>query len=103
MNFLAEQETFLEKQFQQFTEKLLSFFVDNYDKKLLKIERLSAQSSLTSRHVLIQSSQAAIRLKETLYGMWKERAMVDALDVKIKERIKLIDEEIKASIEKGKY
>ena len=98
-----EQETFLEKQFQQFTDKLLSFFVDNYDKKLLKIERLSAQSSLTSHHVLIQSSQAAIRLKETLYGMWKEKAMVDALDVKIKERIKLIDEEIKASIEKGKY
>jgi len=99
----AEQQTFLEKQFQQFTEKMLSFFVDNYDKKLMKIEQLSALSYLTSQYTLTQSSQAAIRLKETLYALWKDRATVDALDEKIKERIKIISEEINCKIEKGNY
>lgn len=101
---LPEREkTFIENQFQQFTEKLLSFFVDNYDKKLMKIEHLSAMSFLFANHILSQASQAAVREKELLYSVWKDSAKVDALDGKIKERIKVIIEEIKIKFDKGEF
>jgi hypothetical protein len=99
----VEQQSFLQNQFNQFTEKLLSFFMENYDKKLLKIEHLSAMSFLFSNHILSQASQTAVREKEMLYSTWKDKAKVDALDEKIKERIRIILEEIQTKFNNGKY
>ena len=97
------EQTFLEKQFQQFTEKMLSFFVDNYDKKLLNIERLSAMSYLTAFESLVQSAQSAAREKEVLYATWKDRATVDSFDNKILERLNAIIANIKSKFDKGQY
>jgi hypothetical protein len=99
----AEQESFLEKQFQQFTEKMLSFFVDNYDKKLMKIERLSAMSYLTGFESLIQSAQSAAREKEVLFATWKDKTMVESFDSKILERVNAIISRIKSKYDEGKY
>jgi hypothetical protein len=96
-------QTFIEKQFEQFTKKLLSFFVENYDKKLLKIENLSAMSFLISNSILSQACQTAIREKELLYSVWKDAARVDALDGKIKDRINIIMNEINIKIDKGEF
>jgi hypothetical protein len=97
------EQTFIEKQFEQFTKKLLSFFVENYDKKLLKIEHLSAMSFLISNSILSQACQTAIREKELLYSLWKDAARVDALDGKIKDRINIIMNEINLKIDKGEF
>ena len=101
---LPEREkTFLEKQFQQFSDTLLSFMTDNFDKKLAKIQHSSALSNLTAYQSLIQSTQAALRTKEILSDKYNDEQKIKASDERIKARLTAIREDIKKELESGKY
>jgi hypothetical protein len=101
---LPERErTFLEKQFQQFSDTLLSFITDNFDKKLSKIQHSSALSNLTAYQSLIQSTQAALRTKEILSDKYNDEQKIKASDERIKARLTAIREDIKKELESGKY
>ncbi len=101
-NEIPEREkTFLEKQFHEFTESILSFMVDKFDKKLIKMEAKMGMAYLTSYQALLQSAQGAVRSKELLSSLWKDEGKVNALDDKIRARIKAIQEDIKKRIESG--
>lgn len=95
------EKTFIEKQFHEFTESLLSFMVNKFDKRLIKMEAKIGMSYLTSYQTLLQSAQSAVRSKELLSSLWKDEAKVNALDDKIKARIKAIQEDIKKRLESG--
>jgi hypothetical protein len=100
---LPEREkTFLEKQFQQFSDTLLSFMTENFDKKLSKIQQSAAFSNLTAYQSLIQSVQAALRTKEILSATCNEE-QIKASDERIKARIIAIREDIKKDFDSGKY
>jgi hypothetical protein len=101
-NDLPEREkTFIEKQFHEFTESLLSFMVEKFDKKLNRIESRMGLTYYTTYQSMMQSAQGAVRSKEILSSLWKDEAKVNALDDKIKIRIKAIQEDIKKKIESG--
>jgi hypothetical protein len=101
---LPEREkTFLEKQFQQFSDTLLSFMTDDFDKKLAKIQHSSALSNLTAYQSLIQSTQAALRTKEILSDKYNDEQKIKASDERIKARLTAIREDIKKELESGKY
>jgi hypothetical protein len=101
-NDLPERDkTFIEKQFHEFTESLLSFMVEKFDRKLLNIENKLAQNYLTSYQSMLQSTQGAVRSKELLLSLWKDETKVNALDDKIRARIKAIQDDIKKRLESG--
>jgi hypothetical protein len=101
-NDMPEREkTFIEKQFHEFTESLLSFMVEKFDKKLNRIEARMGLTYYTTYQSMMQSAQGAVRSKELLSSLWKDEAKVNALDEKIKSRIKSIQEDIKKKIESG--
>lgn len=101
---LPEREkTFIEKQFQQFSDTLLSFMTENFDKKLAKIQHSSALSNLTAYQSLIQSTQAALRTKEILSDKYNDEQKIKASDERIKARLTAIREDIKKELESGKY
>jgi hypothetical protein len=96
---LPEREkTFIEKQFQQFTEKLLSFFVENYDKKLLATWHYSKLSSIISRQAMYQAAQASERSKAALLQAFITEAKGNAESEAIKRKLAIIDGPIKDKI-----
>jgi hypothetical protein len=96
-------KSFLEKQFQQFSDTLLSFMTENFDKKLAGIQHSSALSNLTAYQSLIQSTQAALRTKEILSDKYNDEQKIKASDERIKARLTAIREDIKKELESGKY
>jgi hypothetical protein len=110
-NELPEREkTFLEKQFHEFAETLLSFFVDKFDKRLLNIESLSKLSTIIGRQTLYQSVQASERSRTAMVQTFitEARASKEAattqekqahIDGIIKEKIISINSTIKKEME----
>jgi len=108
---LPEREkTFIEKQFHEFTERLLSFFVENYDKKLLSIQHYSKLSSIISRQTMYQAAQASERSKASLFQAFITEAKGNAeselykkkmaiTEGNIVDKIKSINETIKKEME----
>ena len=101
---LPEREkTFLEKQFQQFSDSLLSFMTETLDKKLVKIERSSSSSHVMAYQALIQSTQAAVRSKELLMTALQDEKKVADIDGKIRERLNALKEDTKQKFATGSY
>lgn len=103
-NELPEREqTFIEKQFQLFADKLLSFLIKNVDTKIEKLQHRTTMAYITCYYSLLQSTQSAVRSKEILSYLLKDDKILLATDDNIKIKVKAIQDDIKKKYDSGDY
>jgi hypothetical protein len=99
---LKERErTFIEQQFQLFSDKLLTFFTENVYKTLLKVDQKTSMTSLMEYQILVQSVCAAKRSKELLSHVWNDNEKLSASDKKISNKVNEIHEKIKECLKEN--
>jgi len=99
---LKERErTFIEQQFQLFSDKLLIFFTEKVYKTLLKVDQKTSMTSLMEYQILVQSICAAKRSKELLDHIWNDNEKLSASDKKISNKVNEIHEKIKECLKEN--